>query len=75
MQIYRGFDIGSGKPSPEEIARAPHHLIGVLDPNEAVDAVVDTIMSTVRRLHQGDGFISVAPLEQCYRISTGNPQI
>lgn len=38
VQIYRGFDIGSGKPSPEERARAPHHLIDVLDPLELVDA-------------------------------------
>ena len=38
VQIYRGFDIGSGKPSPEEQARAPHHLIDVLDPLELVDA-------------------------------------
>ena len=25
VQVYRGFDIGSGKPSAEELARAPHH--------------------------------------------------
>ncbi len=39
VQIYRGFDIGSGKPSAEERARAPHHLIDVLDPNETADAM------------------------------------
>lgn len=39
IQIYRGFDIGSGKPSAPERARAHHHLIDVLDPNETVDAV------------------------------------
>ncbi|MFO0737001.1 MAG: tRNA (adenosine(37)-N6)-dimethylallyltransferase MiaA [Labilithrix sp.] len=38
VQIYRGFDIGSGKPTPEERARAPHHLIDTHDPNEAMDA-------------------------------------
>jgi tRNA dimethylallyltransferase len=38
VQIYRGFDIGSGKPSAEEIARAPHHLVGALDPLDPVDA-------------------------------------
>src|SRR5213083_2635865 len=31
VQIYRGFDIGSAKPSPEEGARVPHHLIDVVD--------------------------------------------
>ena len=38
VQIYRGFDVGSGKPTPEERARAPHHLIDTHDPNEAMDA-------------------------------------
>ena len=39
VQIYRGFDIGSGKPTSEERARAPHHLIDVLDPLETADAM------------------------------------
>ncbi len=38
VQIYRRFDIGSGKPTPEERARAPHHLIDALDPLDPVEA-------------------------------------
>jgi tRNA dimethylallyltransferase len=38
VQIYRHFDIGSGKPTPAERARAPHHLIDALDPLDRVDA-------------------------------------
>ena len=38
VQIYRGFDVGSGKPSPEENARAPHHLVSAIDPLEPMDA-------------------------------------
>lgn len=38
VQIYRGFDIGSGKPTAEERARARHHVIDELDPMELVDA-------------------------------------
>lgn len=38
VQIYRRFDIGSGKPTALELARAPHHLVGALDPLDAVDA-------------------------------------
>ena len=34
MCIYRGFDIGSAKPSAEERARVRHHLIDVLDADE-----------------------------------------
>ena len=33
-QIYRELDIGTAKPTPEEQARARHHLIDVVDPNE-----------------------------------------
>ena len=33
-QLYRYMDIGTGKPTPEERARAPHHLIDVVDPDE-----------------------------------------
>lgn len=32
--IYRQMDIGTAKPSPEERARIPHHLIDILDPSE-----------------------------------------
>lgn len=38
VQVYRGFDIGSGKPSGEEKSRAPHHLIDIADPLDAIDA-------------------------------------
>ena len=38
VQIYRGFDIGSGKPTARELARAPHHLVGTFDPLDPVDA-------------------------------------
>ncbi len=30
--IYRGMDIGTAKPTPDELASAPHHLIDILDP-------------------------------------------
>lgn len=39
IQIYRGFDIGSGKPTAAERARAPHHLLDALEPSESIDAV------------------------------------
>jgi len=38
VQIYRGFDAGSGKPTAEETARAPHHMVSTLDPMDHVDA-------------------------------------
>ena len=38
VQVYRRFDIGSGKPTAEERARVPHHLIDVADAREPMDA-------------------------------------
>lgn len=37
-QIYRGFDIGTAKPSREEQARIPHRGVDVVDPNERYSA-------------------------------------
>jgi len=34
--FYRGMDIGTAKPTPEERARIPHHLIDIADPDETV---------------------------------------
>jgi tRNA dimethylallyltransferase len=38
MQVYRGMDIGTAKPSPEQRAAVPHHLIDVLEPEEGCNA-------------------------------------
>lgn len=37
-QIYRGLDVGTAKPSAEDRARVPHHLLDVVDPDERFDA-------------------------------------
>ena len=36
--IYRGMDIGTAKPSPEEQARVPQHLLDILDPAQSYSA-------------------------------------
>ncbi|CAN5880321.1 MAG: tRNA dimethylallyltransferase [Chromatiales bacterium USCg_Taylor] len=55
--IYRGMDIGTAKPSPEVLARAPHRLIDIRDPGETYSAAefrddalreVDTILKAGR---------------------------
>ncbi len=38
VQIYRGFDIGSAKPGPEERARVPHHLIDIIEAEDEFNA-------------------------------------
>lgn len=35
MQVYRGMDIGTAKPTPEEKKIAPHHMLDVADPGDA----------------------------------------
>ncbi len=37
-QVYRGMDIGTAKPTADERARVPHHLIDVVDPGERYNA-------------------------------------
>ncbi len=35
MQIYRGMDIGTAKPTAEEMTEVPHHLVDIADPADA----------------------------------------
>ena len=37
MAVYRRMDIGTAKPTPDELARVPHHLVDIVDPNESFD--------------------------------------
>ena len=34
MTVYRGMDVGTAKPSPDQRARVPHHLVDLADPVE-----------------------------------------
>lgn len=38
--FYRGMDIGTAKPSPDEMARVPHHLIDIAEPDEILSLAV-----------------------------------
>ncbi len=38
--VYRGFDIGTAKPTPEDQAKIPHYLLDVADPAEGFSAAV-----------------------------------
>ncbi len=39
VQVYRGFDVGSAKPTAEELGGVAHHLLDVVAPDEAIDAM------------------------------------
>lgn len=34
MQIYKGFDIGTAKPAPEELAETKHYMINIAEPED-----------------------------------------
>jgi tRNA dimethylallyltransferase len=38
LQVYRGLDVGTAKPTPEERRLVPHHLIDVVSPDEVFSA-------------------------------------
>lgn len=37
MLVYRGMDVGTAKPTPDQRARVPHHLIDLVPPSERFD--------------------------------------
>ena len=39
QQVYRGLDAGTAKPTREDRAAAPHHLLDVAEPGDGMDAV------------------------------------
>ncbi len=39
-QVYRHLDIGTAKPDPATLIRAPHHLINLIDPNQHYSAAL-----------------------------------
>ena len=46
MQIYRRMDIGTAKPTPEEMARVSHHLIDICEPDEDFSAATFAEVAT-----------------------------
>ncbi len=51
--VYRGLDIGTAKPSREQRARVPHHLIDICDPAESYSAgrFVADAMAAINAIH------------------------
>jgi tRNA dimethylallyltransferase len=45
QQVYRGLDVGTAKPTTDERAAAPHHLLDVADPGEGMDAARFTALA------------------------------
>lgn len=86
LQVYRGFDIGTAKPGPEERARIPHHLIDILEPHERYSAgefarrareAVEEIRSRGRLpiVVGGSGLYLRALFEGISPIPPGDPEV
>jgi tRNA dimethylallyltransferase len=67
MAIYRGMDIGTAKPTAEQRAAVPHHLIDIVDPTEdfSVAQYLDAVDRTIAEI-RGRGrevlFVGGTPL-------------
>lgn len=76
VAVYRGMDIGSAKPDPEERQRVPHHLIDIVDPDDtsfsvaAFQQTADAVLEDLGRrnvqpvLVGGSGLYCDAVLEE-----------
>jgi tRNA dimethylallyltransferase len=86
MQIYRHMDIGTAKPTPEELTQIAHHMIDIVDPDEDYDAVQfskqarDRIAEIVNRgripfIVGGTGLYIKALLHGLFESKPVDPQI
>lgn len=49
--FYRGMDVGTAKPTPEDRSRVPHHLIDIADPDQTLSLAV--FQNTAREVIAG----------------------
>jgi tRNA dimethylallyltransferase len=72
--VYRGMDIGTAKPSREERARVPHHLIDLIDPDGAYSAGrwrAEAIAAVLEVLNRGRMPLIVGGTMLYYRALVG----
>ena len=67
MQIYRGMDIGTAKPTPEEMQGVPHHMIDIADPAENCRASSAAQGCISTRSSPGARLPTVRPTPRCGR--------
>lgn len=86
LQVYRGLEIGTAKPTPEQRQRVPHHLIDILDPTERYSAgdfarrarqLIAELEARGRRavVVGGSGLYLRALLEGISPIPPGDPKV
>ena len=86
MQVYRGMDIGTAKPTAADQARVPHHLLDLTEVNTGFDAaafraaalpVIEGILARGKRplLCGGTGFYFAALLGGLGCAPAGSPEL
>lgn len=86
MQVYRGLDIGTAKPTLAERDIVPHHLIDIMDLAESFDAAqfVEHARRAIQEIHArgrtpilcgGTGLYFKALLEGLGEAPPGSPQV
>jgi tRNA dimethylallyltransferase len=86
MQIYRYMDIGTAKPTADELNCISHHMIDIVDPDEDFDAVrfAEMARQKVLQLHQrgvtplvvgGTGLYIKALLQGLFQSDPVDPEI
>jgi energy-coupling factor transporter ATP-binding protein EcfA2 len=79
QQVYRGMDLGTGKASAAERARAPHHLLDVIEPDDEMtaarfvalaDAAIADVAGRGRAVIVCGG---TGPIPRCAPSSTRSP--
>lgn len=67
MALYRGMNVGTAKPSPEEQAGVPHHLLDVIKPEDDFSVAqyveaAETVVSGLRERNVLPLFVGGTPL-------------
>ena len=60
MQVYRGMDVGTAKPTAPERQQVRHHLIDLVDPNQDFTVARFVEHYNTVRLHSAIGYITPA---------------
>lgn len=84
MQVYRGMDIGTAKPTPEDRAAVSHHMIDVVEPEEeysveafrrAARAAAERVANDRRLLVVGGSGLHFRSIVDPMRFRPSDPEI
>lgn len=86
LLVYQGMDIGTAKPTSQELAQVPHHLVNILPPDQAftagdfkkaAEAAISDIHSRGKRalIVGGTGFYLKALLFGTWKAPPADPEL